>query len=228
MRVGVLALQGAFAAHAGVLRTLGHEAVEVRACADLRACEALVLPGGESTAQLRLIEREPGLADALDAFVRSGAPALATCAGLILAAREVRDPEQRSFGWIDVSVRRNGWGRQVHSRETIADDGITPVVLIRAPRITRVGEGVSVEATLEGEPIAVRAANVWGATFHPELAGGALHARVLGGGSTRVLRAVRAAADDRRGAAEAAGTEGRQLEATDHELRGVAGGGARA
>lgn len=180
MRVAVLAVQGGFAAHVSMLRALGHEAVEARVAADLDGCRGLVLPGGESTAQLRLIDRAPGLADAMRAMVRSGAPVLATCAGLILAAREVRDPAQPSFGFIDVTVRRNGWGAQVHSMEAVADDGVTPVVAIRAPRITRVGEGVRVEATLAGEPILVRARESWGATFHPELSSPVIHARVFG------------------------------------------------
>ena len=180
MRVGVLALQGAFAAHAVVLRNLGHEVVEVRDARDLDGCAGLVLPGGESTVQLRLLERAKGLARAMDALRREDVPILATCAGLVLAAREVLAPAQPSFGWLDVTVRRNGFGSQLHSRETLADDGVTEVILIRAPRITRCGPAASVETTLNGEPILVRQRNLWGATFHPELAGASLHARVFG------------------------------------------------
>lgn len=186
--VGVLALQGAFAAHAAALDRLGVPSREIRAAADLTDVTGLVLPGGESTAQLNLLDRDPALLAGLDALARSGAPVLATCAGLILAAAEVL-PAQPSFGWLDVTVRRNGWGRQVASAEATADDG-TPLVLIRAPRIERVGPGVAVEATLRGEPVLVRAANVWGATHHPELgspaseglgpfSGDALHARLF-------------------------------------------------
>jgi pyridoxal 5'-phosphate synthase pdxT subunit len=167
-RIGVLALQGAFDAHARALERLGHETRRVRAPRDLEGLDGLVLPGGESTVQLRLLERF-GLRDAVDAFVASGAPVLATCAGLILAAREVTNPAQPSFGWLDVSVARNAWGRQVESFEAVDDSGQLPLVLIRAPRITRVGEGVEVLATLRGEPVLVRQANVTGATFHPEL-----------------------------------------------------------
>ena len=109
--------------------------------------------------QLRLLALESGLTAALDRIVGSGAPVLATCAGLIVAAR---------LGWIDVGVRRNGYGSQLQSAEAIADDGV-PLVLIRAPRIERVGPGVVVERTLEGEPVLVRQGNVRAATYHPEL-----------------------------------------------------------
>lgn len=180
MRIGVLALQGAFAVHVARLRALGHEAVEARSARDLEGCEGLVLPGGESTSLLILLDRDPALLQALQRVVDAGTPVLATCAGLVLAAREVRGPSQRSFGWLDVTVRRNGWGRQRHSAEAVADDGVTPLVLIRAPRIERVGPGVHVEATLRGEPVLVRSGRFWGATFHPELTGeSALHARVF-------------------------------------------------
>jgi 5'-phosphate synthase pdxT subunit len=179
--IGVLALQGAFAAHRAMLDAIGLASIEVRTARELARVRGLVLPGGESTVQLEAIEREPGLERALDALVRSGAPVLATCAGLILAAREVHDPEQRSFGWLDVVVRRNGWGRQLHSAEAIADDGATPVVLIRAPRVVEVGPSATVELTLRGEPILVRQGNVFGATFHPELTSDAeVHRRAFG------------------------------------------------
>lgn len=185
--IGVLALQGGFAAHVAALAAQGYRAGEVRTAGELARCRGLVLPGGESTAQLRLLDRDPALREALDAFVRSGAPALATCAGLILAAREVREPAQASFGWIDVCVRRNAYGPQVHSAEAIADDGVTPLVLIRAPRIAQVGPRVSVELTLGGEPVLVREGAVLGATFHPEMTGEAsLYARAFGPASASV------------------------------------------
>ena len=120
-RIGVVALQGGFGAHARALRDLGHDAVEVRAEADLDLLEGLIFPGGESTAQLRLIDRH-GLGRALQQLAASGRPILATCAGLILAARHVISPEQRSFGWIDATVARNAWGRQVDSFETFSDE----------------------------------------------------------------------------------------------------------
>jgi len=166
--VGVLALQGGFAAHARAIEEIGVRAVLVRRPADLCGADALVLPGGESTAQLRLIDRE-GLAGPLRAFVASGRPVLATCAGLILAAARVTQPGQPSFGWIDVAVARNAWGRQVASFEATSDDGAHPLLFIRAPRIVEVGAGVLVLATFRGEPVLVRQGLVTGATFHPEL-----------------------------------------------------------
>jgi 5'-phosphate synthase pdxT subunit len=171
-RLGVLALQGGYEAHARTLRRLGHTVDEVRTAEDLSCVEGLVLPGGESTTHLILIDRF-GLADPLDAFVKSGRPVLATCCGLILCAAEVVSPEQRSFGWVDVTVARNAWGRQVHSFEDTADpeSAVGPVAMlfIRAPRITRVGPGVEVRATYRGEPVLVRQGNVTAGAFHPEL-----------------------------------------------------------
>ena len=168
MQVGVLALQGAFAAHSAALDALGHRAVEVRTPEELARVEGLVLPGGESTAQLKAIERV-GLAGPLDRFVRRGRPVLATCAGLILAARRVTGPDQRSFGWVDVEVVRNAWGRQLDSFEAVDDRGAVPLVFIRAPRITSAGSGVDVLASYGGEPVLVRQGAVVAATFHPEL-----------------------------------------------------------
>jgi 5'-phosphate synthase pdxT subunit len=180
--VGVLALQGDFAAHARVLRGLGAEVLEVRRCAELDEVSALVLPGGESTALLRLMTGEPWL-EALRAFHARGGSMLGTCAGVILLAREV-DPPQASLGLLDVRVARNGWGRQVDSFETtLAMDGLgAPLtgVFIRAPRISAVGPAVEVLATVQGEPVLVRQGRVLGATFHPEMAGEArLHRALL-------------------------------------------------
>jgi 5'-phosphate synthase pdxT subunit len=164
-RIGVLAVQGAFDAHARALAELGHRPVLVRAPRDFAGLDGLVLPGGESTVQLELIARL-GLEGSLVALVTRGVPVLATCAGLILAARRVEG--QRSFGFIDVEVARNAWGRQVHSFEATSDRG-TPLVLIRAPRIARVGATVEVVDSFRGEPVLVRQGNVTCATFHPEL-----------------------------------------------------------
>jgi 5'-phosphate synthase pdxT subunit len=152
-RIGVLALQGGFAAHSRALEDVA----------------GLILPGGESTTQLKLLARH-GLEPALESFVRSGRPVLATCAGLILAAREVQSPAQRSFGWLDVAVARNAWGRQVDSFVADADapSGL-PLVFIRAPRILSVGPKVEVLAAFKTEPVLVRQGSIWGATFHPEL-----------------------------------------------------------
>jgi 5'-phosphate synthase pdxT subunit len=174
VRIGVLALQGGFAAHAAALAALGDQPVEVRDPGGLAGVSGLVLPGGESTSMLTLIARFD-LGPALDAFVASGKPVLATCAGLILAARQVCHPAQRSFAWLDVAVARNAWGRQRDSFQATADDGVTSLLFIRAPRIVEVGAKVEILATLAGEPVMVREGNVTGATFHPELTG---HTRV--------------------------------------------------
>jgi 5'-phosphate synthase pdxT subunit len=167
-RVGVLALQGAYAAHARPLSELGLEAFEVRTPADLDEADGLVLPGGESSVHLALIERF-GLETPLVAFAKSGRPILGVCAGLILAARVVSSPAQRSFGFVDVAVTRNAYGRQLDSFEALSDEGALPLVFIRAPRITEVGHGVTVLATLRGEPVLARQAHVTVASFHPEL-----------------------------------------------------------
>ena len=178
--IGVLALQGGFEAHATALRALGHEVVLVRSARALDACGGLVLPGGESTVMLKMLE-EAGLRASLAVFVASGRPVLATCAGLILAAARVLDPEQPSFAFLDVTVRRNAWGRQLASFEAKDDGDEIPVVAIRAPRIVDVGPRVRVLATLRGEPILVREENVTGATFHPELTRDlTVHASVFG------------------------------------------------
>ena len=180
--IGVLALQGAFAAHAEALRAIGHEVALVRSSSALAMCSGLVLPGGESTVMLKALE-EAAMRLPLAAFVASGRPVLATCAGLILCASRVLDPEQPSFGFVDVTVRRNGWGRQVSSFEARDDGDEIDVIAIRAPRITEVGPRVRVLATLRGEPILVREANVTGATFHPELTNDrAVHVSVFGRG----------------------------------------------
>ena len=167
-RIGVLAVQGGFAAHARAIRDIGHEAVEVRAPADLDAVDGLILPGGESTVHLKLIDRF-GLEAPLRAFAAADKPILATCAGLILAARRVRSPEQPSFGFLDVEVDRNAYGRQRDSFEASDDRGRFPMVLIRAPRIVATGPDVQVLATFRGEPVLVRQRRITGATFHPEL-----------------------------------------------------------
>lgn len=168
MEIGVLALQGGFSAHAGALDRLGHEVRLIRYPDQLRGLEGLVLPGGESSTQLELLRRAD-LAEGLDAMVRSGRPVLATCAGLILAAREVVEPRQQSLGWIDVTVTRNGWGRQLDSFEAESDRSRLPLIFIRAPRISALGPEVEVLETLDEEPVLVRQGSFVGATFHPEL-----------------------------------------------------------
>jgi 5'-phosphate synthase pdxT subunit len=184
-RIGVLAVQGAFARHADVLCALGHEVSLVRDARDFEALEGLVLPGGESTVQLELIARL-GLETPLRETIARGASVLATCAGLIVLARNVEAPAQRSFGVLDVDVTRNAWGRQLDSFEAESDsssdsEASFPLVFIRAPRITRVGPTVEVLARYRGEPVLVRERNVTAATFHPELSGDRrVHAAVFG------------------------------------------------
>ncbi len=178
-RVGVLALQGAFARHLTALAEAGHHPVVVRAAADFAGLAGLVLPGGESTTQWRLLARH-GLDAPLRRLIAEGRPVLGTCAGLILLARKVTHPEQDSLAALDVEVARNAWGRQVHSFEAVADDGRTPLVFIRAPRITAVGPGAEVLLRYRGEPVLVRQANRVGACFHPELtADHSLHAALF-------------------------------------------------
>jgi 5'-phosphate synthase pdxT subunit len=182
--LGVLALQGAFARHAQRLAERGHDVRLVRDARDFTGLGGLVLPGGESTVQLDLLARL-GLEEELVDLVRTGVPVLATCAGLILLARGVAHPAQRSFGLLDVDVARNAYGRQLDSFEASSDEawppGVAhssagsgepsplPLVFIRAPRIERVGDRVEVLARHRGEPVLVREGNVTAATFHPEL-----------------------------------------------------------
>jgi 5'-phosphate synthase pdxT subunit len=165
-RVGVLALQGGFAAHVAALADIGLEPVEVRDAAALAGVDGLVLPGGESTTLLKLIERFE-LGPALAALHARGVPIMGTCAGLILLAREVW-PSQPSLGWLDVVVERNAYGRQRDSFEALDDSGALRLTFIRAPRIRRVG-AAEILATHQGEPVLVAQGNVVGAAFHPEL-----------------------------------------------------------
>ena len=176
-KVGIVALQGAVGLHAEALRALGAAPVEVRTPTDLAGIEGLILPGGESTTLSKLLDSS-GLFDAIGELLADGMPAFGTCAGMILLAGEVLDgrPDQRSFAAIDVSVRRNAFGRQVDSFETsLAIDGLAggafPAVFIRAPVVERVGEGVEVLATVDGLPVLCRQGAVLVAAFHPELSG---------------------------------------------------------
>jgi 5'-phosphate synthase pdxT subunit len=173
MRVGVLALQGDFALHAAALRRVGAEPVEVRKPGALDGMDGLVLPGGESTTLLHLMDAWD-FGPALRAFHASGRPLFGTCAGLIVLAREVESPRQPSLGLIDVTVERNSYGRQRESFEaeaptTLDGGGPLRMVFIRAPRIRRVGPGVEVLARHAGDPVLAREGSVLVATFHPEL-----------------------------------------------------------
>ena len=172
--VGVLALQGAFAAHTECLRRVGAVPVEVRTPADLDGAHALVMPGGESSTMSQLLESS-GLFPVIAERIGNGMPVFGTCAGMILLAREVLDgrSDQRSFAAIDISVRRNAFGRQVDSFEAGIETELGDFhgVFIRAPRIERTGDGVSVIGSFRGEPVLVRQGAVLAASFHPELAG---------------------------------------------------------
>lgn len=165
--VGVLALQGGYSLHVDVLRKLGHATVEVRTASHFTNLQGLVLPGGESSVHLKLLERN-GLMQPLKEFLSSGKPVLATCAGLILCARKIENPEQFGFACLDIGVERNAWGSQADSFECASDKG-APLVFIRAPRIRDVGADVKVLDTLNGEPVLVRQGNITGATYHPEM-----------------------------------------------------------
>lgn len=174
-KVGILALQGAVAEHADALRELDATVVEIRGPEHLAGIDAVVLPGGESTTMSLLLESS-GLFDALNERLHDGLPALGTCAGMILLASAIVDgrPDQRSFATVDLTVRRNAWGRQVDSFEQdIAVDGVAggafPAVFIRAPRVERVGESVEVLAAIDGEPVVCRSGRTIVTAFHPEL-----------------------------------------------------------
>lgn len=196
LRVGVLALQGDFARHVAALRLAAAEreracsVVEVRRPSDLGGLGGLVLPGGESTTLLKLLDAEDlGLAIARFAKEQGGA-ILATCAGAILISREVLNPAQRSLGLLDAVIERNAYGRQVDSfiaavkPEAGAGLGDEPIeaVFIRAPRFRSVGAGVEVLARHGGEPVLVRQGRILAATFHPELTSDArVHAAFLEG-----------------------------------------------
>lgn len=169
--VGILALQGDFAEHAAALSPYGIRCSQIRRVGDLLGLRGLVLPGGESTTMLKLIDIQ-GLRPALEQILGSGLPVLATCAGLILLAREVVGPRQESFGCLDLKVRRNGYGRQICSG-TFALSGDLPTgttgVFIRAPRILECGPSVEILARRGDDPVLVRTGNLLAACFHPEL-----------------------------------------------------------
>lgn len=174
MKIGVLALQGDFAMHARALRRCGVEVVEIRKPEQLDDIDGLIMPGGESTTLLKLMDLW-GFVPAIEKFHESGKPIFGTCAGLILAAREVSNPAQSSLKLIDVGVERNAYGRQRESFETqgtvTLDGHPVPIemVFIRAPRIRRVGPGVETLASHGGEAVMARQGSVLVATFHPEL-----------------------------------------------------------
>jgi 5'-phosphate synthase pdxT subunit len=174
-KVGILALQGASRRHAEAVAALGGHPVEVRVPEDLPGIEGIILPGGESTTMSKLLDLS-GLFEPLRERLAGGLPAFGTCAGLILLSSRILDgrADQRSFGILDVDVRRNAFGRQVDSFETdLAVAGLAggsvPAVFIRAPVIERVGAGVEVLASVDDRPVLCRQGAVMAAAFHPEL-----------------------------------------------------------
>ena len=171
MAIGVLAIQGDFDAHRRRLEQLGASVVLVKKPEQLDSIDALVIPGGESTTFLKFLEKG-GFLQKLREFVRTK-PAFGTCAGAILLASEVEDPPQTSLGALDISIRRNAYGRQIDSfiggGETQLPGGPLEMVFIRAPRIERVGPNVEVLAREKNDPVLVRQGKIMAATFHPEL-----------------------------------------------------------
>ena len=176
-RVGVLALQGDFDAHARAITLAGGEAVEVRTAEGLRTVDGLVIPGGESTTMLKLLNMM-NLLEPLSEFARTK-PVFGTCAGAILLATEVLNPSQESLGAMDLTVERNAYGRQIDSRvanispgsdfQKRAGKGDVEAVFIRAPIIRRTGPDVKVLAEYDGDPVLVEQGRHLVATFHPEL-----------------------------------------------------------
>jgi pyridoxal 5'-phosphate synthase pdxT subunit len=172
VKIGILAVQGDFEAHAAMLAGMGVHTREVRTLADLDGCDGLILPGGESTTQLQFLLEE-GLCNAIREFASEGGAIFGTCAGAILLATEVKNPAQDSLGLLDMTVLRNAYGRQIASEvasgpSTLKKEDLE-MVFIRAPIIERVGPGVEVLAEYAGKPALVQKGRIMAATFHPEL-----------------------------------------------------------
>ena len=172
MKVGILAVQGDYEAHAEAVQRAGGEPVLIRTRDELRNVDALILPGGESSTQLQFLEEE-GLDKAIAEFSREKKPIFGTCAGAILLARQVKNPVQESLALADISVVRNAYGRQlsseVRSEESKISDAPLEMVFIRAPIIEKMGSDVEILAESAGKPVLVRQKNILVATFHPEL-----------------------------------------------------------
>jgi len=172
VKIGILAVQGDFAAHTAMLAGMGIETVEVRTPEDLAGCDGLILPGGESTTQLQFLQEE-GLYEAIKQFAAEDKAIFGTCAGAILLATEVKNPRQESLGLLDMTVLRNAYGRQVHSDvvsgpSTLKSE-LMEMVFIRGPIFERVGPGIEVLAEYAGRPALVQKARILAAAFHPEL-----------------------------------------------------------
>jgi len=172
MKIGILAVQGDFEAHAAMLERLGVQTAEVRTPADLAGCDGLILPGGESTTQWQFLKEE-GLGDAIQKFTKQGGAVFGTCAGAILLATEVQNPKQDSLKLLEMTVLRNAYGRQIASDVVSGPAKIKKepleMVFIRGPIIERTGPGVEVLAEYAGKPALVQCGNILAATFHPEL-----------------------------------------------------------
>jgi 5'-phosphate synthase pdxT subunit len=172
VKIGILAVQGDFEAHAAMLARLDAETVEVRTPADLDGCDGLVLPGGESTTQLQFLQEE-GLAAAIQKFAEQGGAIFGTCAGAILLATEVQNPKQDSLKLLDMTVLRNGYGRQIASDVVNGPTSLKKepleMVFIRGPIIERTGPDLKVLAEYAGKPALVQRKQIMAATFHPEL-----------------------------------------------------------
>jgi pyridoxal 5'-phosphate synthase pdxT subunit len=192
VKIGILAVQGDFAAHDRMLRGLGAETVEVRTVVGLRGCNGIVLPGGESTTQLQFLQEE-GLFDALQTFSAEGGAIFGTCAGAILLATRVKNPYQPSLGLLDMTILRNAYGRQVSSDVffepcSLKKDPLE-MVFIRGPIIESVAPNVTVLAEHERKPALVQSGNVLAATFHPELTDDTtVHQHFLAMSESRVAR----------------------------------------
>jgi 5'-phosphate synthase pdxT subunit len=172
VKIGILAVQGDFDAHASMLAGMNVDTVEVRTPEDLSGCDGLILPGGESTTQLQFLQEE-GLSEAIKEFAGDGRAIFGTCAGAILLASEVKNPGQESLGLLDMTVIRNGYGRQVHSdvvsgSSTLKKEPLE-MVFIRGPVIERVGPKVEVLAEYASKPALVQQGNILASAFHPEL-----------------------------------------------------------
>jgi 5'-phosphate synthase pdxT subunit len=172
VKIGILAIQGDYEAHAKMLDRLGVKWTYVRQPEDIDGIGGIILPGGESTTHIKMM-REEGLWDALEQFAERGGAFFGTCAGAILLARKVHNPPQASLGLLNITILRNGYGRQlasdVHEGKTKLSDRPIEMVFIRAPIIESIGEGVEVLAKDAAHPVLVQQGRILAATFHPEL-----------------------------------------------------------
>lgn len=172
MKIGILAVQGDFAAHVAMLTGMGIDTAEVRTPADLDGCDGLILPGGESTTQLQFLQEE-GLYETIKRFAADDHAIFGTCAGAILLATDVQNPKQDSLGLLDMTVLRNGYGRQIASDVFFAKSSLKneplEMVFIRGPIIDHTGPGIEILAKHAGKPAIVRKGKILATTFHPEL-----------------------------------------------------------